>query len=55
MEEFGFRGALCNSYTAGYSFNLDGSTLYFSPASIFVAQVAGIHISGREQLSWCLR
>jgi len=35
---------------AGYSFNLDGSTLYLSLASIFVAQVAGIHLSIGQQL-----
>jgi proton glutamate symport protein len=29
---------------AGYSFNLDGSTLYLSLASIFVAQAAGVHL-----------
>jgi proton glutamate symport protein len=29
---------------AGYSFNLDGSTLYLAAASIFVAQAAGIHM-----------
>ena len=29
----------------GYSFNLDGSSLYLSLASIFVAQVAGIHMT----------
>jgi len=29
---------------AGYSFNLDGSTLYLAAASIFVAQAAGIHL-----------
>ena len=29
---------------AGYSFNLDGSTLYLALASIFVAQAAGIHL-----------
>ena len=29
----------------GYSFNLDGSSLYLSVAAIFVAQVAGIHLS----------
>ena len=29
----------------GYSFNLDGSTLYLSLASMFVAQAAGIHLS----------
>ena len=35
---------------AGYSFNLDGSTLYLSLASIFVAQAAGIHLSVGQQL-----
>jgi proton glutamate symport protein len=34
----------------GYSFNLDGSTLYLSLASIFVAQAAGIHLSFGQQL-----
>jgi proton glutamate symport protein len=34
----------------GYSFNLDGSTLYLSLASIFVAQAAGIHLSLGQQL-----
>jgi proton glutamate symport protein len=35
---------------AGYSFNLDGSTLYLAVASIFVAQAAGIHLSLGQQL-----
>jgi len=35
---------------AGYSFNLDGSTLYLAVASIFVAQAAGIHLSIGQQL-----
>jgi len=35
---------------AGYSFNLDGSTLYLAIASIFVAQAAGIHLTLAEQL-----
>ena len=35
---------------AGYSFNLDGSTLYLALASIFVAQAAGMHMSWKEQL-----
>ncbi len=35
---------------AGYSFNLDGSTLYLAVASIFVAQAAGVHLSMGEQL-----
>lgn len=34
----------------GYSFNLDGSSLYLSVAAIFVAQVAGIHLSLGQQL-----
>jgi Na+/H+-dicarboxylate symporter len=34
----------------GYSFNLDGSTLYLSLAAIFVAQAAGIHLSLGRQL-----
>ncbi len=35
---------------AGYSFNLDGSTLYLAVASIFVAQVAGMHMGWGQQL-----
>src|SRR5687767_1149233 len=35
---------------AGYSFNLDGSTLYLSLATIFVAQAAGIDLSISEQI-----
>lgn len=34
----------------GYSFNLDGTTLYLSLASIFVAQAAGIHLPLGTQL-----
>ncbi len=34
----------------GYSFNLDGTTLYLSLASIFVAQAAGIHLTLPQQL-----
>jgi proton glutamate symport protein len=35
---------------AGYSFNLDGSTLYLAAASIFVAQAAGMHLSLGQQI-----
>ncbi len=35
---------------AGYSFNLDGSTLYLAVASVFVAQAAGVHMGIGEQL-----
>jgi len=35
---------------AGYSFNLDGSTLYLAVASIFVAQAAGMHLTVAQQV-----
>jgi proton glutamate symport protein len=34
----------------GYSFNLDGSTMYLSLAAIFVAQAAGVHMSFGQQV-----
>src|ERR1017187_3121363 len=34
----------------GYSFNMDGGSLYLSVGAIFVAQVAGIHLSLGQQL-----
>lgn len=34
----------------GYSFNLDGSTLYLAVASVFVAQAAGVHLSLGHQV-----
>jgi proton glutamate symport protein len=34
----------------GYSFNLDGTTLYLSLASIFIAQAAGVHLTIGEQV-----
>ena len=38
----------------GYSFNLDGSTLYLALASMFVAQAAGIHLGLGTQLAMML-
>jgi proton glutamate symport protein len=38
----------------GYTFNLDGSTLYLSMASIFVAQAAGVHLSLGQQITMML-
>jgi proton glutamate symport protein len=35
---------------AGYSFNLDGSTLYLALASVFVAQAAGVSMSWKQQI-----
>ena len=51
MEAFGVpRRIVAFVIPAGYSFNLDGSTLYLALASIFVAQAAGVHMSWGEQL-----
>ncbi len=51
MEEFGVpREIVAFVIPAGYSFNLDGSTLYLAMASIFVAQAAGISMSWAQQL-----
>lgn len=38
----------------GYSFNLDGTTLYLALASIFVAQAAGVHLSLAQQITMML-
>jgi Na+/H+-dicarboxylate symporter len=38
----------------GYSFNLDGSTLYLALASIFVAQAAGVHMPIGTQIMMML-
>jgi proton glutamate symport protein len=55
MEEFGApRQVVAFVLPAGYSFNLDGSTLYLSLASIFVAQAAGIHLSFGQQIAMML-
>jgi proton glutamate symport protein len=35
----------------GYSFNLDGTTLYLSLAAVFVAQAAGVHLSIGQQIT----
>ena len=34
----------------GYTFNLDGSTLYLAVAIMFSAQIAGIHLSIEQQI-----
>jgi proton glutamate symport protein len=38
----------------GYSFNLDGTTLYLSLASVFVAQVCGIDLTIGQQIQMCV-
>ena len=51
MERFGVpKNIVGFVLPTGYSFNLDGSTLYLSLASVFVAQLAGIEMSVGQQL-----
>jgi proton glutamate symport protein len=38
----------------GFSFNLDGTTLYLSLASVFIAQVSGIDLTVAQQIQMCL-
>ncbi len=38
----------------GYSFNLDGSTLYLSLAAVFVAQAAGVELTVGQQITMML-
>ncbi|MBL7773281.1 MAG: dicarboxylate/amino acid:cation symporter [Chitinophagaceae bacterium] len=51
MEQFGVpRKVVSFVMPLGYSFNLDGTTLYLSLASVFVAQAAGIDLSLGQQI-----
>jgi proton glutamate symport protein len=51
MERFGVpRRIVAFVLPTGYSFNLDGSTLYLAVASVFVAQAAGIDMPLSQQL-----
>ena len=51
MEKFGVpRKIVSFVIPTGYTFNLDGTTLYLSLASVFVAQAAGMNLSFGEQL-----
>ncbi len=55
MEKFGVpRKIVSFVIPTGYTFNLDGTTLYLSLSSIFVAQAAGIHMSIGAQITMCL-
>lgn len=52
MEKFGVpRKIVSFVLPTGYSFNLDGSTLYLSLASVFCAQAAGMQLSWETQLA----
>jgi proton glutamate symport protein len=51
MERFGVpKNIVGFVLPTGYSFNLDGSTLYLSLASVFVAQLAGVQMTIGQQL-----
>jgi proton glutamate symport protein len=51
MERFGCpKNIVGFVLPTGYSFNLDGSTLYLSVASVFVAQLAGVELTLGQQL-----
>ena len=51
MEQFGVpRRIVAFVMPTGYSFNLDGSTLYLALASVFVAQAAGIDMPLSQQI-----
>ena len=55
MEKFGVpRSVVSFVIPTGYSFNLDGSTLYLALASIFVAQAANIDLPLGTQLAMML-
>jgi proton glutamate symport protein len=50
MESFGVpRETVAFVLPTGYSFNLDGSSLYQSLALLFIAQAAGVHLSIGQQ------
>ena len=51
MERFGVPNRIVAFVVPlGYSFNLDGTTLYLSLASVFVAQLAGVEMTIGQQL-----
>jgi proton glutamate symport protein len=55
MERFGVpRHIVAFVLPTGYSFNLDGTTLYLSLASVFVAQAAGVELTLYQQLMMML-
>ena len=55
MEQFGVpRPIVSFILPLGYSFNLDGSTLYLSLAAIFVAQAANVDLTAGQQVTMLL-
>jgi proton glutamate symport protein len=55
MESLGVpRRVVAFVMPTGYSFNLDGTTLYLALASVFVAQAAGIELTWQTQIQMVL-
>lgn len=55
MEKFGVpRNIVGFVMPTGYTFNLDGSTLYLALAALFSVQIVGIHMSFAQQLMMML-
>jgi proton glutamate symport protein len=55
MERFGVPKKIVGFVIpTGYSFNLDGTTLYLSMATVFVAQLSGVDLSVGQQIGICL-
>ena len=55
MERFGVpRRIVSFVMPLGYSFNLDGTTLYLSLAAVFVAQAAGVQLTAWQQFTMLL-
>jgi aerobic C4-dicarboxylate transport protein len=52
MERYGCaRSVVGLVIPAGYSFNLDGTSIYLSMSALFIAQAFGVHLSLGQQLS----
>jgi aerobic C4-dicarboxylate transport protein len=52
MERYGCaRSVVGLVIPAGYSFNLDGTSIYLSMATLFIAQAFGVHLGIGQQLS----
>lgn len=55
LEQMGIpRKVVAFVLPTGYSFNLDGTTLYLSLASVFIAQASGIDLTIGQQIQMCL-
>lgn len=55
LERFGCKDKIVSFVLPlGYSFNLDGSMLYMTFASLFIAQSYGIHLSFQQQITMLL-